>query len=275
MSYFEEFYQTQKPQGIIEGFEYQILEQSTHEKWVRRYPKFSSVLEDQFLGPLIKEKTLFYKCPAYFINPNDLKKWLHKGISNIQYKNKVVTKIVKNNEAYQVETLDENILADKVILCTNHLTPLLSKDISEEFQFYLNHCKPVSGSYLELNQVSRFGIEFNSTFNLAIEKYHFIYRHDIDQIQIGATSNNRDTCEIPKTQQLQDIYSFIDRYTQFKLPRYEEFTEKSGIRFKGYYRLPFWGKIDDSNLYTVCGLYKNAFTYAFRAAEDLKLDLLN
>jgi hypothetical protein len=275
MDYFEDFYQNEVPGGVAKGFEYQILEDSTLEKWVRRYPEFSKVEEDVFLEPLIQEKSLFFKCPAYFINPEELKRWLHLNANNIVFKNAFVQGISQKGSRYEVLLPSEVLKADKVVLCTNHLTPLLSNNISKEFEFYLNHSKPVSGSYLELNNASDFGFNFDESFNLAIEKYHFIYRQSENKVQIGSSSKNRDTVEIPDTAKLIEIYEFIDRYTKFKLPTFSDFQQKSGIRFKGYYRLPFWGKIDDRNLFAVCGLYKNAFTYSFQMAQELRDELIS
>lgn len=267
--FFEEFNQKYQPAGVVPGYEYQILENATLEKWERRYPSFQAVASDSFLKKLIKNKNLFHNVPAYFINPAQLKEWLHLDITNIDYRQALVQEIVQEKNCYRVRTQKGIIDADYVVLCTNHLTPLLAQNVNEDFLFYLNHSKPVAGSYLELNQAANFGFKWNHSFNLAIEKYHFIYRHTQDQIQIGATSDNRDTCEIPKQKQLQEIYHFIDQYTQFDLPAYSHFEQLCGIRFKGHYRLPYWGNIDDQKLFAICGLYKNAFTYGFVAAHDI------
>jgi hypothetical protein len=160
------------------------------------------------------------------------------------------------------------------VICTNHLTDMLmGETLTEKFRYYIEHCKPVSGSFLELKEASKYGIKFDRSFSFAIELNHFIYRHEEDLLQIGASSINRDTTELPRTKELEEIYQVFTEETHFKIPGFSDFTQRSGIRHKGYRREPFWGKIDDAGLYAICGLYKNAFSFSFLAALELKEQL--
>ena len=105
MQYFEDFFQENKPWGIEEGLEYQILENKTVEKWERRYPKFFNIKENSFLKEIISEKTLFHSVPAYFINYKKLGDFLISKSSNITYKNEYVREVRKENNHYKVSTL--------------------------------------------------------------------------------------------------------------------------------------------------------------------------
>lgn len=257
--------------GVDKGTEYQILEEETISKWERRYSDFSNVKDHSFLFEKIKDKNLFHAEEAYFVDPKILKEDLEKEVK-ITKINNLVTQIIKKNKGYEVRMHGGELYADAIFLCTNHMTPLLIKHTTDHFKKYLAHSKPVSGSYLELEKASEYGFRFDHAFNLAIEKYHFIYRKEEDRIQIGSTSENMSSRETPFEKKLIEIYEHIDNFTKFDLPEFNHFEQYLGIRYKGYKRLPFWGKVDHEEMYAVCGLYKNAFTFSFLAAKELARD---
>lgn len=272
ISSMEEFYtflRAEKPQGINTGHEYQILEAQTIPKWERRYPDFYNVKDSELLSPLIRDKNLFHKVPAHFIDVVKLEKWLKDKGPEVQAIRDLVLGIENKDQGYIVKTRNDNIYADQVVLGTGHSTQLLLDDTSEKFRYYIDHSKPVTGGYLELNGAKELGFYFEESFVLAIEKYHFIYRKEENLIQIGSSSRNNDALELPLVDMLKEIYEYIDKYTKFDLPAFSDFEFKTGIRHKGHLRRPFWGSIDDKGLYAICGLYKNAFSFSFEAASDI------
>ncbi len=269
MDEFESFYDVHKPDGVSEGHEYQILEESSISKWERRYPKFFPIFDHEFLKKYIKNKTLYFKVKAYFFDIRKFESWIKEKARPSRVISDLVIDIDRRENKYIVKTKSEAIEADSVVLCTNHLTSLLTKNISAEFRYYLDHSKAVAGGYLEFREASASGFIFDESFVLAIEKYHFIYRKEEDVIQIGSSSKNKSAIEAPLLSELHEIYEHVKDHVTFKLPLKEEFTAKSGVRHKGYLRRPFWGLIDDHQLYTICGLYKNAWSFSFKAAKDV------
>lgn len=269
---FLEVHKEKQFNSVAPATEYQILEEKTVEKWERRYPQFETLKNHSFLSTVIKNKSLYHAEQAYFVDPYALKLELEAETS-LERINDLVTQILKINNGYEIKMHAGSLLADKIILCTNHMTPQLVKHTTSEFKKYLAHSKPVSGSYLELKNANSFGFKFDTSFNLAIEKYHFIYRKEENKVHIGSNSENQSSREFPHRADLKKIYDHIDKFTQFELPEFQHFEQLLGIRYKGYKRLPFWGKIDHSDMFAICGLYKNAFTFAFQGARDLARDL--
>ena len=269
MEEFEKFNHEFKPDGVTEGIEFQILEDATIEKWERRYPKFLPIENNKFLKTLINKKTLYHEVPAYFIDVTKFETWLKNNSFVNNSINDLVINIEKRIDKYIVFTRNQEVEADIVILCTGHLTHLLGNNIGEDFKYYIDHSKQVTGGYLELNSASTLGFSFDKSFVLAIEQYHFIYRKNQDCIQIGSSSKNKDALELPLDKMLREIYEHIDTHTQFELPEYSKFEAKTGIRHKGYLRRPYWGPVDNQNFMAICGLYKNAFSFSFKAAKDL------
>lgn len=277
---FEKFNQLHSPQGVVSGTEFQILDQKTFQVWARRYPEFFEVKNEPFIDDKIKNLSIYYPVDAYYIAPEKLENWLKNPVENVEYKKSLIQKITKvsrEDKSFYYDVYSQNfgvIKADEVVICTNHLTELLmGETLTEKFRYYIEHCKPVSGSFLELKNASKYGIKFDRSFSFALELNHFIYRHEEDLLQIGASSINRDTTELPRSKELHEIYQVFLDETHFKLPEFSKFTHRSGIRHKGYRREPFWGKIDNAGLYVICGLYKNAFSFSFLAALELREQL--
>lgn len=269
MDEFESFFQTFNPGGVYEGHEYQILENTTIPKWERRYPEFFQISDNQFLSTRIQKKNLYHSVKAYFFDIQKFESWMKKNSKPSRIINDIVVDINKKEGKYFVKTRNEIFCADQVVLCTNHMTNLLAKNLKDEFKYYLDHSKPVTGGYLELDDADKLGFEYEKSFVLAIEKYHFIYRKEENRIQIGSSSKNKTALELPLKEQLDMIYNHIKEHVIFELPARELFSEKTGVRFKGYLRRPYWGKIDDDGLYAICGLYKNAWSFSFLAAKEL------
>jgi len=68
---------------------------------------------------------------------------------------------------------------------------------------------------------------------------------------------------------VKQIYNYLSETLIFDLPDFQEFRKITGIRHKGFERMPYWGEIA-TNIYAISGLYKNAYTFAYQAASDIK-----
>jgi hypothetical protein len=265
---FEEFYKTENPSGVYEGIEYQLWREDQHEKWMRRYSDYLRTEDNPFLQDKLISKFNYQKNDAYFIEPIKLKQWFRSRHSEVNYVSGFVTSINKVNEQYTLtSSLGSNEKFDKVVLCTNHATHLLGRGYSEKFDYYLSHCKPVAGTYLEIPLPESF---VGSNYNIAIGSHHFIVRSDSKRLQVGSTSDNKVDIDLPNNKDILNLYNNLQRCFTFELPDFDSFKKYVGIRHKGFERNPFWGKISgNESIYSVCGLYKNAFSFSFLAAKEL------
>ncbi|MBD66060.1 MAG: hypothetical protein CME62_12690 [Halobacteriovoraceae bacterium] len=272
MDEFENFFQTHSPKGVDLGYEYQIWNELDHDKWVRRYPEFLQVQNDSFLSQHIKRNSFYVPNTAYFINPQELRKWLLDH-SHAQVQSDFITEISLNKNEYTLNGLNGDYQADMVVLACGFQTRFLTPNTDESFAYYLDHCKPVVGDYLELSHARDHFPKWQESFNFAVGKYHFIYRHAENKIHIGSTSLNLESRELADKDLLRKIYHDVSAQLNFELPIFESFSAHCGVRHKGHKRLPFWGKIDDHKLFSVCGLYKNGFSFSFLAAKELAREI--
>lgn len=259
---FEEFNNDHEPDGVIEAIEYQTWNDIN--KWKRRYSTWYEVEDNHFLNKQVKGQKFYQANKAYILDPQKLKAWFKKRHSFVNYKIGVVKKLKQGGVA--VTDLGENQF-DLIFLATSYSTINLGKGFNSKFDYYLDHCKPVAGTYLEID-ISKTKIEFDESFNFAIEANHFIYRKEQGVIQIGSTNDNRCADHNPNIDGIKEIYNTVSQHLDFVLPGFEEFRMVTGIRHKGFERMPFWGELTDG-LYSTTGLYKNAFTFSFLAARQL------
>jgi hypothetical protein len=266
---FEEFFNTHKPAGVFKGIEYQLWREDQHDKWMRRYPEFFKTEDNTFLQDKLISKFNYQQNEAYFIDPKTLKDWYRKRHSKVECLNGFVTSInYVEGGGYTVESnLNFNDVFDKVILCTNHATHLLARGLSEEFDYYLTHSKPVAGTYLEMPLPEG---QYTDNLNIAIGAHHFIVRADSKRLQIGSTSDNKMDIDLPNNKDILNLYNSLQKCFTFELPPFEDFKKHTGIRHKGFERKPYWGRVTpNEEIYSVCGLYKNAFSFAYLAAKEL------
>ena len=248
-----------RPQGVEKGLEVQFW--NDHQKYINRYPNYKNVLNSKYEA-LVSYK-YFFENEAYFLNPEKLKDWFIKSFSQkVERIPKLALKVESNN----VITSDQIYSAKYIFVCTNGKSKSLLSGINKEYDYYINHSKPVSGSYLEAENFS-LGHQKNP-INFAFDKIHLIQRSMDNILQIGSTSNNRSQIELANEKELIKIYDQVKMSYKGELPSFESFKFKVGNRFKGYKRLPFWGKVDQ-NTFAINGLYKNAFSFSFLAAKDL------
>ncbi|MAX66298.1 MAG: hypothetical protein CME66_05120 [Halobacteriovoraceae bacterium] len=263
---FEHFFDQQNPQGVYQGCEYQMWKEDNLQKWQKRYSGYNKINDNPFLSSLVKDYKFYFSNNAYFIDPLKLKQWFRSRHENlIHFKEGIVLKVDNSNF---VKTSCGDFQFDRIIFCTSrHTRHLLSDDVDQNFLYYLDHSKDVAGSYLEIN-IPEQSFDFKESFNLVFDQFHCIYRKEQSVLQIGSTTLNRCALELAHEKQLLHIYDYIQKSSFIELPLFARFQQKTGIRHKGFKRLPFWGQIS-ANKFAICGLYKNAFSFAFLAAKEI------
>ena len=259
---FESFLEKHRPDGVNQGFEYQIFDHT--EKWSGRYPDYENVNKSS-ISTYVKKMNYYHKNKAYFFDLKKLRSWYLEKNSHVIKKMAFVSAISADG-VVSSSLGDEHF--DLVIVCSNYNTSLC-RGLNESVDYYLDHCKAVAGSYLETDYDCS---EFSNSINLAFEKYHLIFRKEENKLQIGATTDNRTSHHLPNEKGLEEIYHFISSNTKLSLPAIEHFLRRVGVRLKGYKRLPCCDFVTP-NVYMCSGLYKNGYVLPYLFSLKIK-DLL-
>lgn len=251
---FKELYLEYKFVGVEEGSERQIWPKTSpnHNKWIKRYPEFKEA-----------QNHFYEDSEAFILDPKALGADLKARFFKHEEIKAYVTKI---EEKKLITTMGE-ISFDKLILCTSNFTTHFN--LSDDKT--LTHAKPVAGSFLE------FDCDLNSkAFSYALEGHHLIYRATSKKLLIGSTTTNQSDSYIPDTGELQKIYDEVKGFFKdiYPIPPFNEGKKRTGIRQKGYKRLPFWGNVQE-DIFAIHSLYKNGFTFAFLGAKTLVAQIIS
>lgn len=259
------------PKGVTKAYEYQIWDENNPEsaaKWERRFgahEEFDSV-EDIAL----RKSYRGVKSEAYLIDPYQFYQWHIEQLNNTEEIDDHVIEVTKSAGRHRIITQrGREFFADKIFLCAGHSSPVFSSLISDaKCLNYLSRSKPVKGAYLY-----KAGVGSELDFSLALEGKHLIFRNG--DLLIGSTSENDSSITYQDTEQTRSLYDFVSKHLSDPsfLPKYDEMEIKVGVRHKGPKRAPFWGECAE-NIYGIFGLYKNGFSFSFKAAKDL-VSLIN
>ena len=263
--YFKSFIDSEKPFGVYRGVEYQFF--NNEEKWARRYSDYKKVEKSDF--PYIKNYHYVKENEAYFIDTKNLKKWFHSK-NQVKRLKELVQSIT--NEG-QVKTLENEYQFDHIFVLGNYATSNIAHGFNEQFDYYLDHCKPVAGTYLEIG-LSNCDLSFKNSFNYAFDSHHFIYRKEEGVLQIGSTTDNRTDSHLPNKKEILPIYNHIKLHLDLDIPELKQFNYRTGVRHKGYKRKAFYGKISE-HISVCCGLYKNGYVLPFLYADKMIDELCN
>lgn len=264
---FEDFYLKNAPQGIEKSSELQVWREDSPaaDKWRRRFSSYSHFTQEENVP--FSSKLEGCRSDAYLFSPNAFFTWHRNKFTNVLYEDDFVVGVTRSSEGFVVTTQKgKHHRADKVFVCCGILSHLfMDLAENEEHRKYFRSCRPVSGSYMQCDaSLGEVG------FSIAFEHYHLIYR-SLEKIMIlGQTSKNNCAVQISHTNELERIYTEVCTYLgeSYQLPPFQAWDIHHGIRHKGHRRMPFWGEIS-SDVYAVCGLYKNAFSFSFLAAKEL------
>ncbi len=256
---FEEFFQTYNPDGISKAQEIHFF--NGQEKYFKRYSE-AVTLEPSHDFP-IKNYSHVHEEVAYLIDPLELKNWFLAQTPELNRQTGLVRKIEKAKNGYDVYTNGKKEFFDEVYVATSFCGKNLVHGFNPEFDIYLEHTKPVCGTYLEIDYDQSFG-ESECCYDL--EGHHLIVKPSQNIVLLGSTSQ-----EGPITEHNLDVFQIFDKvkaHYKGNLPEREMWRLKTGVRHKGRKRTPRWQEISPG-LFVVTGLYKNGYSYAFKAARDL------
>lgn len=204
-----------------------------------------------------------YECITF--NAPVFTNWLDN--KNSEYQNlyslkRFVTNIgQKPGGIFEISVQESEVfLARKIILCTGAYSKFLNFTKNQDLTF----TKAVSGSYLQCQR----DLETTS-FVYSFKGFNLIYRSLDKTILIGGDSN-KNFIMAPHVSAVREFYeaclAHVENFVNF--PTFDEFVIKTGLRHKGRKRQPFWGEVIPG-VYSIHSLYKNGFTYAFLAAEEI------
>lgn len=256
-AYFKELQEEFSFKGVEKGIERQFWykDSKNKEKWEKRYPSF-------------KESHRFYyeDSEAYLISSEILGVDLKSRFFTHETHHAFVTSV----DGKKLITTKGEFEFDKLILCISNETKLFKSLFDGALEKVVTHAKPVAGSYLE------FDLDLNKNgFSYALEGHHLIYKNEIKKLLIGSTTENQSDSYLADMSKLKSIYEEV--LSVFKdeldIPSFSKAKIKTGIRQKGYKRLPFFGEIS-KDIYSIHSLYKNGFTFAFLGAKVIREKLI-
>ena len=252
---FNLFRQEYKPRGVEKGTEVHFFNPA--DKFNKRYP----VARD-FNGEYpIKDFQKYFSEEAFLISPENLQTWFQEQNKEVELRDLIVLKLRPEQKGVTVVTNEGEAFFDEVYVATSYISKTLLKGFNSEFDTYLSYTKEVAGTYLEIDMWKE-----HPTCSYDLEGHHLIFRSEQKKVLIGSTSDQGPVEH--SNQEIKSIYEKINSHYQGELPDFDQWTIKTGIRHKGRKRTPYWGEIAPG-LFTVCGLYKNGYTFAFKAAKDL------
>jgi len=274
----DNFFKKERPEGVFYGKLYNQCQKegkNSPEEFERR---FGTVEDLSHLGPfpnkaVSKQGKIW---DAALIDPPVYLSWFNKRIKekaskksiDFVQKNDFVTGLRIENDQYIIETNQETIIAENIILATGAYSSLMKSFLPEPFTL-LEKAKVVSGSYIIFNSID-WGKE---SFVVTYKGHNYIYHHWDKKLLIGGTTDPNETGDTtPNLVKLQEMYDIAVEELNLPLPPFENAKTEVGLRQKGIKRMPFWGKIHSvgkGSVYGILSLYKNGYTYSFKGAKDL------
>ncbi|MEC8623349.1 MAG: FAD-dependent oxidoreductase [Bdellovibrionota bacterium] len=282
------FFEKEHPEGVVKGKQYNQCELDGKNSVIEYERRFKSVDDLKALGPfknpLTPQKGKVWD--AYFIDPAVYLKWFSKrvkkkakdrGINYLEFYDFVTDITYDLNEGIILETHSEAFFkADQLILATGAYSKLMKGFLPGQYE-QLEKAKVVSGSYLVFENTGS-DFKYEESFCIAYKGHNFIYQHWNKCFLIGGTtdSNDEGALKAPQVVKLKEMYDVGKNELKLPLPPFEKGKTPVGLRQKGIKRMPFWGPLgkEKDNIYGILSLYKNGYTFSFKAARDLCSKLL-
>ncbi len=267
---FEKFFQRHQPEGVTKSIETHTtpINTSKLDKWKRRYSVYTQKSLFDYFSRELDQKFFSVDNEAYFVFPELFFKWFDQKL-NFKQVEGFVEKIEGKSVLLKSS---ERIEFDELILCTSYMTKSFMDSMTEDKKLLLAKAKPVAGTYLSfalsLFDASQINLEKDYCFR--IDDIHLLVRPTAGDVLIGSSSRSTGLDFSDDTAAMIEMYERFKNYMgeSLTLPSFEKADLLTGIRHKGRARRPFWGQVNE-NVYAVWGLYKNAFTFAFTAGEDI------
>ena len=277
------FFEAEKPDGVVKGKQYNQCElggKNSVLEYERRFKKVDDLkLLGPFANPITPQKGKVWD--AYFIDPPVYLKWFSKrikkkakdrGISFLELYDFVTGITNDSKEGILLETHSEAFFkADQLILATGAYSKLMKDFLPKQYQV-LEKAKVVSGSYLVFDDIDS-DIKGDESFCITYKGHNFIYQHWKKRFLIGGTtdSNDEGALKAPQVVKLKEMYNVGKEELKLPLPPFEKAVKLVGLRQKGVKRMPFWGPLgkEGDKIHGIFSLYKNGYTFSFKAASDL------
>ncbi len=277
------FFEKERPEGVVKGKQYNQCEldgKNSVLEYERRFKKVDDLkLLGPFDNPLSPKKGKVWD--AYFIDPPVYLKWFSKrvkkkakdkGVNFLELYDFVTGVSYDPKDGFILETHAEAFFkADQLILATGAYSKLM-KDFLPDQYLPLEKAKVVSGSYLVFNDIEP-DFKSDESFCITYKGHNFIYQHWKKCFLIGGTtdSNDEGALKAPQITKLKEMYDVGRGELKLPLPSFEKGEKLVGLRQKGIKRMPFWGPLgkEEDNIYGIFSLYKNGYTFSFKAASDL------
>ena len=108
----------------------------------------------------------------------------------------------------------------------------------------------------------------SSSWVISKGPHNLIYRAIDQTLLVGSLDDKDDQLGWPSVAPRPTQLKAILESFEMDLPKDLAWKVEAGVRHKGQKRQPFWGSVG-RNLYSVHGLYKNGYSLAFLAAQEL------
>jgi hypothetical protein len=211
----------------------------------------------------LKSSHLGARGDVYLFNPSEFYDWFNhhikKQIQNLSEYNDLVTDFKVDGNNVFVETLSgRRFLSKKLILTTG------------AWGRGKTGGKLVCGHYLSWHNC-----DFEESFLISLNQHNLIYNKSTKLLMLGGTSNS-DEVSLADVEKLKSMYQCFVEIFRSELPAVENAKLSYGVRQKGKKRMPYWGKLQESdNIYTIHSLYKNGYTLGWelgkRIVDQIKL----
>ena len=277
------FFEKERPDGVVRGRQFNQCEPDGKNSVLEYERRFQKVDDLKYLGPftnpLNPQKGKVWD--AYFIDPPAYLSWFSKrvkkkakdkGVNFLEFHDFVTDISIDPKEGIILETHSEAFFkADQLILATGAYSKLMKELLPDQCEA-LERAKVVSGSYLAFENVEA-DFKCDESFCIAFKGHNFIYQHWKKCFLIGGTtdSNDEGALKAPQVVKLKEMYEVGKNELKLPLPPFEKGDMLVGLRQKGIKRTPFWGPLKSAqgNIYGILSLYKNGYTFSFKAAKDL------
>ncbi len=267
-SCFEKFYEKFHPAGVDKAIEVQtwVEDGSTHAKWLRRYKEYKLTNRVPFIRNQLASPLALVEVEAYVLDTNILFDWYESQNKSISHSENFVKRVEKIEDGYRVFCISgDTFECKRLYLCTSYMTNnFVELCQSVQHREHLNKHKNVHGNYLYLKIDSSvdYGLCFKESFSLSFNFLRLIYRKESGELLLSVNDSNKDSFLFDQASIEKMYKDFIDNLCLFSMPSIHEWKIYTGVRSKGFRRLPFCEEVN-KNLYMITGLYKNAFSFSY------------
>ena len=269
-----DFFKKNKPPGVNIASLFYVCDgkKDTQEDFIRRFKTVEPINDFAPTPYFPNEKEWGKAWQGYIINPTAFRGYLNKskndcGQGQLEVKEDLLVGVENGSDHITLRLLSgEVITTKKLILCTGAYTKLFEAIYPE--MPVINNSKVVPGSYLEADNIDL----GESSFVLARSGQNLIYHAEFRKLIVGAT-HQMDETQAPDFKKLQSAHLNFSNLINIKLPPFESFAIKSGLRHRGVKKLPFWGRLE-GEIYGIFSLYRNGLTFPFLAARELSESIL-